>query len=276
MTTVNGTLSYSNRVTPVNSWFRSDEYKTKPGVIKSGQVLKKGTFLQSDGNGKLIAHTGIAESSIVTFATITTGQTIILGGLTFTAGSGSVTAAQLVTIWSNLPAGIGYVAAAAQILAAGIDASVQGTFTAGTFGSFNTRAYNTTNKVIFTATTMATNVTSIVDSGTATDPTVSTVEGATFAPIAGLTLYDVNGTSADVNAEVLIEASLWADYLVWYVDTATDTITLYDGSTVACTAYNTGTTGYDTASTNLLKAKFVESSMFEPLGFIGVGETRNV
>lgn len=272
---VNGSLSYPNRVTPVNSWFRAEDRESDNKTIKSGQVLKAGSFLQSDSTGKLIAHQGLSESAIADFVALTTGQTLILGGLTFTAGTGSVTAPQLVTIWSGLVAGIGYAAAATQLLAEGVDATVTGTFTAGTFSTWNTFAYET-NSVTFTSTTAVTNVTDLAATGTGTAPTINKVDGAVMAKISGITLNDVDATAGDVNAEVLVEASLWANYLTWLVDPLTDTITKYDGTTVACTAYNTGTVGFDAPSTRLLQQKFVEHSEFEPLGFLLAGETRNV
>ena len=275
MTYNGGFYNYADRVTsPV--FFRAESTKSKAAVIKSGQVLKKYSFLQSDAAGKLIAHTGLSESAIVTFATITTGQTLILGGLTFTAGSGSVTATQLATIWGDLPDGITAANANTLLLARGIDASVDGTFTSGTLTDWNTRVYVATGQVIFTSTTALTNVTDLADTGTATNPTILKQEGVTsFAKIAGVTMYDVDASSADVEAEVFIEASFWANALVWSVNTATDTITIHDGTTVACSAYNTGTTGYDAASTNLLRAKFVEGTEFEALGFLTEGEVAN-
>jgi S-layer protein len=253
--------------------------KSKAATIKSGQVLQALSFLQSDTDGKLIAHTGINETSLVTFATITTGQTLILGGLTFTAGSGSVTGAQLADIWSDLAAGVGYVAAAAAILAKGYVAATIGTFTAGTFGSWNTTnagVTGTSTKVLFNGTAGLSNVTDLADTGTATDPTFAKVDGTTtFAPIAGVTIYAVNAASADVNAEVYTEASFYADKLVWKVDTTVDTVTNPDGTTTAVSAYNTGTTGLTAATTKLLRQKFVENSEFCDLVFIKTGEVAN-
>lgn len=275
MTYNGGFYDYADRVTsPV--FFRAESTRSKKATIKSGQVLKKYSFLQSDASGKLVARTGLSESAIVTFATITTGQTLILGGLTFTAGSGSPTAAQLATIWGDLYDGITSTAANVLLLARGINASTVGTFTSGTLSGWNTRVYDATGQVIFTSTTALTNVTDLADTGTATNPTILKQEGVTsLAPIAGVTMYDVDASAADVDAEVFIEASFWADALVWSVDTATDTITLHDGTTVACSAYNTGTTGFDKASTDLLRAKYVEGTEFEALGFLTEGEVAN-
>ena len=266
-----GFKSYSDRVT-TKTFFRAEDRATKSSVIKSGQVLKKHSFLQSDATGKLIAHTGLAEGAIVKFATITTGQTLILGGLTFTAGTGSVTAVQLSAIWSGIAASTGFAAAAVAILAAGYDATVVGTFTAGTLTGWNTSAYGT-DSTSFTSTAGLTNPTDLAATGTATAPSIAKVDGVTsFPAIAGVLLYDVDATSADVSAEVYTEASFWASALVWLANPNTDVITKADGSTVAVSAYNTGTIGATAAATKLLQQKFVEGSEFSDLGFLNVGE----
>ena len=72
---------------------------------------------------------------------------------------------------------------------------------------------------------------------------------------------------------VYVEASFYADALVWAVNPAVDYITDSFGNQVAVTAYNTGVYGPDVATTIRLQKQFVEQSEFEPLGFISVGET---
>lgn len=84
--------------------------------------------------------------------------------------------------------------------------------------------------------------------------------------IAGVTVFDVDASAADVDASIYVEASFWADALVWDVDPLVDVIDKFDGTAIAVTAYDTGCT------TNLLKQKFVEGTEFEPLGFLTAGE----
>lgn len=277
MATYNGGFyDYNDRVTTDIFFRKAACKKTKTATIKSGQVLKARSFLQSDSKGKLVAHTGLSESALVKFATITTTQTLILGGLTFTAGTGSVTAAQLVTIWRDFADGTTAATANTELLARGINATTVGTFTAGTLTGWNTQNHDVVDKVLFTSTTALSDVTNLADTGTATDPTITTVAGvATFPTIVGVNLYDVDASAADVQAEVFTEASFWASALTWYVDSTADTITIHDGTTVACTAYNTGTVSNDKASTELLQAKFVEGSQFDNLGFLTLGEIAN-
>ncbi len=272
-----GWNNYPNRVTK-KIFYDRDRPETRPGVIASGQVLKAYTFLESDVNGKLIAHGGLVESATIVFgAAITTGQTFIAAGLTFTAGSGSVTAIQLADIWSGLTVGDTAAVASAKILAKGYSATVVGTFTSGTLAGYSTTNVSIT-KVRFDAVgTGAAEAPDVVITGTgAAAGTAAITQFAAMNKIAGVTMYDVDATSADVPAEVYMEASFWANddgtnALVWAVDTTVDTILNAAGTAqVAVTAYNTGCAG-TSAAADLLKRKFVEYSDFE-LGFVNVGD----
>jgi len=279
MSTNGGLYEFNPRVS-TKLFFRAEDTHTDTGVVASGQVLKALSFVESNADGKLIAHSGMTESAILTFATITTGQTLILAGLTFTAGSGSVTAAELVTIWKDLPAGITATNANLLLLARGINATTKGTFTSGTLTQYTTSVWDASNldSIVFSGYQAFTNLTDVGDTGTATNPVV-TLKAPTsaIAPIAGILLYDVDASAADTKAEVYKEGSFWADALTWAVDsTATtgDVMTKADGTTVAFTAYNTGLAG-NNDTTNLLRRKFVEGTEYEPLGFLTLGEIAN-
>lgn len=250
-----------------STFFRATKRATKSVTVTSGQVLKAKSFLEStDGTGKVIAHRGIAEKALVTFADITNTQTLILGGLTFTA-SAACPKADLVAAWAGLTAGM----TATQANAANVTGKITtGTFTSGTFGNWNTYKSSTADSVVFVATSPNTNVTDLADTGTAADPTITTTAGTSVRKeIAGVLVYDVDASGGDVVAEAYIQASFWASALVWSA-TPNDTITLYDGTTKACTDYHTG------AFTDLIKQQFVEGSKFEELGFLTAGETLNV
>lgn len=262
MTEYNGGFqSYSDRVTK-DVFFRAEDRATKTVTIKSGQVLKALSFIETDADGKGIAHKGLTEGTFAKFAALTAGQTLILGGLTFTAGGSGTTAAQLATSWAGIAAGTAY---------GSITSAVGGTFTAGTLTGWNTEAYDS-DSVVFNSTAGGTNATDLAATGTGTAPTLSKVDGATsFNRIAGVLVYDVNASAADVVAPVYTEASFWADALIWAADPNQDTVTNPDGTTTAVSAYNTGAHGTSAAS-NLLKKKFVEGSEFEPLGFRNAGD----
>lgn len=272
-----GFVEYPNS-TRSNIFSRADGYKTKTVTIKSGQVLKARSWLESISSGadigKTKAHTGLSEAALVTFAAITAGQTLILGGLTWTAGTGGTTAAQLVTAWSGIANGSSAATANTAAVANGLSATVDGTFT-GTFGNWETSTFDA-NTVLFTGVAGLSNVADLADTGTATDPVISTVGGTTsFANIAGLTIYDVDASSGDVDVEVFSEASLWDSAVTWVVDPATDTVTKEDGTTVACSAYNTGAVGSSLDMSKRLKNKFVENTNFR-IDFLNVGEQYNV
>jgi hypothetical protein len=274
-TTNGGLYSYPDRVTP-KVFFRADDTRTDTVTVLSGQVLKGLSFVETNADGKAIAHTGIAEGAIVTFATITTGQTLILAGLTFTAGSGSVTAAELVTIWKDLTVGITAANANVLLLARGINATTKGTFTSGTLAQYSTMVNDATNSVVFNGYQAFTALTDVGDTGTAVNPVVTLkANPSAIAPITGVLMYDVDASAGDVVAAVYKEASFWADSLVWYVDstpTTGDVMTLADGvTTVPFTAYNTGCDGTDAISI-LLKKKFVIGTEFEPLCFLSAGD----
>lgn len=241
-------------------FFRASDRYTKPVTVKAGQVLKAFSFLQTDPTGKVVAHSGLTESAHVTFSALTAGQTLIIAGLTFTAGASGTTATQLAKAWAGLS-----------------DGYTGGTVTGGTFTGtltgYSTEAVDA-DTVVFNATSANTNATDIVATGTgAAAATITIVQGDTaMAPIAGVLAFDVDASAGDVDATAFDDASFWADALVWAVDPSVDTITLADGSTVACTTYNTGCFGTSKAS-NLLKQKFVENSGFSELGFLSAGET---
>jgi S-layer protein len=272
-----GFYPYDRRVSK-KLFFRADSTATGTVTVLSGQVLKALSFVETNADGKAIAHSGITESAIVTFATITAGQTLILAGLTFTAGSGSVTAAELVTIWKDLPAGITAANANLLLLARSISATVKGTFTAGTLAQYGTAVMDATDSVVFSGFQAFAALTDVADTGTATNPVVTLkANPSAIAPIAGILLYDVNASVGDVQAEVYKEGSFWADSLNWATDSTATTgeqMAKADGTTVAFTAYNTGLSG-STEATQLLRKKFVEGTEFEPLGFLTLGEIAN-
>jgi len=206
--------------------------QTRDITVASGQVLKKYTWLESDSSGNMIAHAPLVEIASVAFIAIDAAETIILAGLTWTAGGSGTTAAQLAAAWADIAAGTGYAALA--------DRTTGGSFTAGTLTGYATYASGTPlTTVIFRATTAA-SATDIADSGTGDNPTVTIIQYAAANKITGLLAMDVDGTSSAVAASMYLSGNFWEDGLVWGIDVATDTITKVDGTTVACTAYDTG------------------------------------
>ena len=259
-------------------FFRADDYKTKTGTIVAGQVLKARTFLESLPSGKLQAHSGVVEKDLITFpvAGITTGKTFIVAGLTFTAGTGTTSQAELAAAFANLTDGT--TAAQANTLNASALSAVIGSFTAGTLTGYRTKASATAGSVLFLSSSPNTAMSAITATGTGATTggdsptatfTVTVVNTGTSEPkpIAGILLMDVNALGGDVSTPVFTDASFWVDALVWS-NSPGDTITSYDFSTVSCTEYDTG---IGNALIDI-KQKFVEWSEFAPLGYLTPGE----
>lgn len=273
MTDNNGAFQDYPGYTPEAIFFRAEAKATTIVTVKSGQVLKKRSFVESiqaggADKGKVVAHAGMAESAIAKFVALTSGQTLILAGLTFTAGGSDTTVSQLQAAWSNIADGVGFAALS------GITAG--GTFTAGTLTGWSTYLDpDNSTSTIFTASTALTDVADLVATGTGTSPVISKVDGATVFNTPLVLLYDVDASGGDVDVAVYTKASFWAEAINWKVDPTTDTITIEDGTAVACTAYNTGAFGSDKATTERLRQQFVEGSGFATLGFSQTGELAN-
>jgi hypothetical protein len=218
------------------------EVLTRPVVVTSGQVLKRGTFLQSGTAGKVVAHAPLTEIASVAFDDITNGETIVLAGLTWTAGSDGTTAEELAIAWAGIAAATGYAALAAR--------DGGGSFTAGTLTGYNTVAKNATT-VEFVGDTVA-NLTDVSTGASTGTATVTAIAYATMAPVVGMLAMDVDATDGDVDAQAFIQGNFWDTFPVWWVDTTVDTVVGADGVAVACTAYDTG------CRTELMYQKFLE------------------
>ena len=87
------------------SWFKRDnatsDYKTRRIVLAAGQVLKKGTFLQSLPNGEMIAHGAFTQNSTVLLSNtgMSAGDTLKIGNITYTAVQ-ALTPLQIANAWA--------------------------------------------------------------------------------------------------------------------------------------------------------------------------------
>jgi hypothetical protein len=91
------------------------------------------------------------ESNVMVFSDLTAGQTLTLGGLTFTAGASTVTASNVAAAFANLADG------------ATTGAGTGGTYS-GTLAGWTTSA----NGLMFTSSSSNTNVTDLANTGTGT------------------------------------------------------------------------------------------------------------
>ena len=255
-----GLYQYSDSVRPLK-FFQAEDTSTQTRTIKQGQVLKAGTFLEADGTtGYLIAHSGLTNKTSFLFSALTSGQTIIIAGLTFTA-TGTVSASDVAKAFSSLAVGTGFAAANTQ------NTVTNGSFTAGTLTGYSTIASKTAATVIFASTTPQTSAVALTNTGTGTATGTLIAVNIPSKRIEGILLNDVNATSANVSTEVYIEASFWASWLIWGTDASVDYITNSDFTTTVCSDYYIG------ATTNDLKNMFVTGSEFANLGFLNAGET---
>jgi|GEM_PF-693078 len=167
--------------------FTSSTTNTNVANLSSAQAegTSVPTYVVVDGSG------GGNETSTVTFKALASGQTLTLAGLTFTAGSSGVTAAQLASAFASITAGTGF---AAVNTAKTLNDAAGGTFTSGTSASWASGAA-TGAAVTFTSTTVNTNVDNLLGtlSIAASAPTIAVTDGvaAVRTETAALTFQDM-------------------------------------------------------------------------------------
>jgi len=150
--------------------FTSATANTNEANLTSAQAVGTSppTYVVVEGNPG-------TEVSTVTFKALASGQTLTLAGLTFTAGSSGVTAAQLASAFASINAGTGFAAVNATKT---LNDAAGGTFTSGTSASW-TSAAAAGAAVAFTSTTASTNVENLLGtlSIAASAPTISVTDG---------------------------------------------------------------------------------------------------
>ena len=148
----------------------------------SGNVTA--SFMTSDGKTipmqGVLNNTAVTESSAITFSAMTSGQTITIAGLTYTATTAN-TAAQVAAAFTGLANGA--------TTGPGVGAST-GTYS-GALNGFAATAV-TSPTVTFTSATGGVNVTDIAISGSGILPTVTTTNGA---PAGSITFINKTGTN---------------------------------------------------------------------------------
>lgn len=149
--------------------------------------------LNNNTGGSFTAQSGVflarniatPQKSTVTFVALTSGQTVILGGLTFTAGSSGATAEAVANAFANLAVG-----------ATDGPGTGSGAYS-GTLAGFSTGGVTNGKKVVFTSTSTG-STTALAATGTGSAPTIATVAGTAgvtngFIPVTSANLADVIG-----------------------------------------------------------------------------------
>lgn len=145
-----------------------------------------GESLNAKSGILVVRNSGTFETATAKFVALTTGQTMIIAGLTYTS-TGATTAAQLAAAFANLAVGA--------ITGAGTaTGSYSGTLTAYSTGAVVGASLDT---VVFTASTVG-NKTDLAATGTGTSPTFTIVGGTAgvdegFSPATSATLANVIG-----------------------------------------------------------------------------------
>lgn len=155
------------------------------GVVTASFKTSTGETIPMQG---ILNNSAVTETSAVTFNAMTTGQSITLGGLTYTATAAN-TAAQAAAAFASLANG------------ATTGVTTYGSFS-GTLSGFSSGAVSTST-VTFTSASTGTNVTNMPISGSGTLPSVVVTQGA---PAGSITFIKDSGSNAKVISDDLVYA----------------------------------------------------------------------
>ena len=134
----------------------------------------------------VIGAANVTESAAVDFQDLTAGQSITMGGLTFTAGALGADATDVANAFANIAVGT---AAATINTTKSLNDARGGTFTAGSLSGWATGAVTGGTNVTFTSTTTNQDVANLTSTGSAGGLSLTTVSNAQDAA------FTVNGTN---------------------------------------------------------------------------------
>jgi hypothetical protein len=188
----------------------------KQNIFTFGNRYNTGTFINNLGESLVaddgilvVRNSGTFETATAKFVALTTGQTMIIAGLTYTS-TGATTAAQLAAAFANLAVG-------ATTGAGTATGSYSGALTGYSTGAVVGDSLDT---VVFTASTVG-NKTDLSATGTGTTPTFTIVGGTAgvdegFSPATSATLANVIGILKVTNGAETMEnaASVKANYAI--------------------------------------------------------------
>ncbi|WP_408596283.1 flagellin [Limnohabitans sp.] len=185
---VQGAESFKGNGTFLFSGALSMSVDTSGNVTASFETAQ-GTTIPMQG---IMNNTAVTESTAVTFSAMTAGQTLTLGGLTYTAGATGATAAEVATDFASRANGY---------TAGTLPLPVKGVFT-GALSGFDSGAATAVD-VTFTSATSGTNVTNLAISGSGALPTAVVTDGA---PAGSITFIKSTGTNSQVLSDDLVYA----------------------------------------------------------------------
>ena len=174
----NVALAYGAEVNTVkggnsaDSYFVSDYNVSINDSSGSNQV-----FLNGQESDWLSSNIRSAETAVAAFKPLSSGQTVTMAGLTFTAGTSGVSANELATAFSGITGSDTLATINARKVTPGNVSDAKGVFT-GTPSGWTSGAAST-NTVVFTSTTASANVTNLASTGTSgVQPTIANTDGA--------------------------------------------------------------------------------------------------
>ncbi len=208
---------------------------TSQNIFTYGNRYNTGVFINNIGetlnaqDGILVVrNSGTFETATAKFVALTTGQTMIIAGLTYTS-TAATTAAQLAAAFANLAVG-------ATTGAGTATGSYSGALTAYASGSVQGASLDT---VVFIASTVG-NKTDLAATGTGTSPTFTIVGGTAgvdegFSPATSATLANVIGilkiegintmaNAASLKANYCLSGDIDAGMLILPLGVTLDTI----------------------------------------------------
>jgi flagellar hook-associated protein 2 len=289
-TTLSSGLNSSSSIKDLAAWINSLGANFQASVVQMDAAgtnwsLKiQGTETGSDnavtyrGLNTINTSKGTAsstETAKVEFAPVASGKTVILGGLTFTAGSSGATAAQLAAAFASITDGTSY----SDInVANGLSDSAGGVFTAGTMTDWSTASVVDLSNIVFTSaqanTVLSTN---LENTGTAIFSSKTVIRMATNADIT----FNGESYSRQSNSISDIVDGLTFQLLPGASNTNA-TITISAGENVAktqintlITAYNDLMSSYKTMTANSYNSKTPGSFASSPSTLSFIGEIKN-
>lgn len=195
------------------------------------------------------ASGGVTETASVKFQDLGAGKTVILGGLTFTAGADDLTAADVASAFANLAAGAAIPSDATPTAAdgdtQGSAAAAKGTFT-GSLKDWTTGAA-TGDTVVFTSTIANSDETDLADTGNGAKAIViTTTDGKAHDATATGGVLGVKAGAVDITGDAAVKTITVNGYdttvaaatnkIQGATNTVLDTINLSNGGGVTITS----------------------------------------
>ena len=252
-TTLSSGLDSSSSITDLASWINSIGENFQASVVQmdsagtSWSLKIQGTetgadyAVSYDGLNTINTTKGTAsttETAKVEFAPLAAGETVILGGLTFTAGTSGATAAQLAAAFANIADSTIYTDINT---ANGLSDAAGGEFTTGVMTDWSTASVVDSSSIVFTSAQANTVLsTHLENAGSAVFSSKTVIQSAADASIT----FDGESYTRQSNSISDIVDGLTLQLLPGATNT-TASITISAGENVAKTQINTLITAYN-------------------------------